>query len=88
MDRVELGSGDGTGTGAGVGPSLEPEAVLSVRRDVQPLVLAPLEPLDVSLQLLGQEVVPANPRPVAWRAELRSGQGAGAWPPQQRVPHV
>lgn len=38
----------------------EPEAVLSVPQDVQPLAPAPLEPLDASMQLLGQEVVPAN----------------------------
>lgn len=70
MDRVGLGSG----TRAGVGRSLEPEAVLSDHHDLQPLVPAPLEPLDVSLQLLGQEVVPADLRSVTWRAEPNSGQ--------------
>lgn len=49
-----------TGTGARVGQALEPEAVFSIHRDVQPLVPAPLEPLDVPLQLLGQEVIPAD----------------------------
>lgn len=60
MDRVELGSGDWTGTRAGVGQSLEPEAVLSYRQDLQPPVPAPFEPLDVSLQLFGQGVVSAD----------------------------
>lgn len=60
VDRVVLGSGGRTGTGARVGQSLEPEAVFSIHRDVQPLVPAPLEPLDVPLQLLGQEVIPAD----------------------------
>lgn len=41
--------------------SLEPEAAFSIRYEVQPLAPTPLEPLDVSLQLLGQEVIPANP---------------------------
>lgn len=45
---------------AGVGQSLEPEAVLSYRQDLQPPVPAPFEPLDVSLQLFGQGVVPAD----------------------------
>lgn len=60
MDRVGLGSGGRTGTRVKVGQSLEPEEVFSVHWDVQPLVPAPLEPLDVSLQLLGQEVIPAD----------------------------
>lgn len=60
MGRVGLGSGYWTGTRAGVGHSLEPEAVLSDRQDLQPPVPAPFEPLDVSLQLFGQGMVPAD----------------------------
>lgn len=64
-------TGSGLCLGTGRGPrdwsravlSLQPEprVVLSVHQEAQPLVPAPPEPLDVSLQLLGQEVVPANP---------------------------
>lgn len=62
--------------------------MLSMRQDVLPPVPPPLETLDVSLQLLGQKVLPADGPPVAWRRELHSGRLAGALTPQQQVPHV
>lgn len=61
------------GTGARTRPPWTLERLffwllLSLRQDLRPLAPAPPEPLNVTLQLLGQAVVVADSRPVAWKA--------------------
>lgn len=58
--------------------------MLSGFRDLLPPVPQLLEILDLSLQLLGQKVILAEGREVAWRRELRSGQLEGRCLPGSR----